>query len=202
MWGRAGLGIIVLAATSAIAQENAPPGLLRGDLISWQGVPAQGQFKFLVWPDHVYTCSYDDRTSIELDKQRTTMDRTAKGDHLEVVAGRQADSSQCYARSIQIKPQFSRGANLPLTDESWSLPFTLSGAVASITPEMLILRLRSGEHKIIQLGPQTSYLHDGQATDRNALESNRVVFIRARKDLRGETEASQVIWGGILQPQP
>ena len=211
MWGRAGLGIIVLAAASAVvpkarAQENAPPGLLRGDLISWQGVPAQGQFKFLVWPDHVYTCSYDDRTSIELDKQRTTMDRTTKGDHLEVVADRQPGSSQCYARALQIKHQFLPGANLLLMDpwatESWSLPFTVSGAVSGITPEMLILRLRSGAHKIIRLGPQTSYLHDGQATDGSALESNRVIFIRARKDLRGETQASQVIWGDILQPQP
>ena len=206
MWGRAGRWIIVLAAASALAQENAPPGLLRGDLISWQGVPDQGQFKFLVWPDHVYTCSYDDRTYIELDKQRTTLDRTAKGDHLEVVADRQAGSSQCYARAVQIKPQFLPGANLRLTDplvtESWSLPFTLSGAVSSITPEILILRLRSGAHKIIRLGPQTHYLHDGQATDPSALEANRVVFIRARKDLHGETEASQVIWGDILQPQP
>jgi len=193
-------------AGSAVAQENAPPGLLRGDLISWQGVPAQGQFKFLVWPDHVYSCSYDERTNIELDKQRTTMDRTSKGDHLEVVADRQPGSSQCYARAVQIKPQFSPGANLRLTDplaiESWSLPFSLSGAVSSITPEILILRLRSGAHKIIRLSPGTRYLHDGQATDRSALETNRVVFIRARKDLHGETEASQVIWGDILQPQP
>src|SRR5579872_150282 len=159
MWGRAGRWIIVLAAASALAQENAPPGLHRGDLISWQGVPDHGQFKFLVWPDHVYTCSYDERTYIGLDKQRTTMDRTTKGDHLEVVADRQPGSSQCYARAVQIKPQFSRGANLPLMDplatESWSLPFTISGAVSSSTPEMLILRLRSGAHKMIRLGPQT-----------------------------------------------
>lgn len=211
MWGSAGRCIIVLAAAnaiapSAVAQDSAPQGLLRGDLIGWQGVPDQGQFKFLVWPDHVYTCSYDARTNIEFDTQRTTLDRASKGDHLEVVAGRLPGSSQCYARAIQIKPQFSPGGNLrltgPLAIESWSLPFSLSGAVSSITPEILILRLRSGAHKMIRLGPGTSYLQDGQATDPSALEANRVVFIRARKDLHGETEATQVIWGDILQPQP
>ena len=194
----------MLLAASALAQENAPQGFLRGDLIRWQGAPDQGQFTFLVWPDHVYTCSYDDRTYVERDKQRVTMDRLAKGDHLEVVADRQADSLHCYARAIQIQPQFLPGANLrmlePLAAES--LPFTLSGAVSSITPELLILRLRSGAHKVIRLRPETRYLQDGQATDRSALAANRVVFIRATKDLHGETEASQVIWGKILQPQP
>jgi len=194
----------MLLAASALAQENAPQGFLRGDLIRWQGAPDQGEFTFLVWPDHVYTCSYDDRTYVERDKQRVTMDRLAKGDHLEVVADRQADSLHCYARAIQIQPQFLPGANLrmlePLAAES--LPFTLSGAVSSITPELLILRLRSGAHKVIRLRPETRYLQDGQATDRSALAANRVVFIRATKDLHGETEASQVIWGKILQPQP
>lgn len=196
----------MLLAASALAQENAPPGFLKGDLIRWQGAPEQGQFTFLVWPDHVYTCSYDDRTYIERDKQRITMDRLAKGDHLEVVADRQAGSSQCYARAVQIQPQLLPGANLGMMDpwaiDSQSLPFTLSGAVSRITPELLILRLRSGAHKIIRLGPETRYIHDGQATDRSALTANRVVFIRARKDLHGETEAAQVIWGEILQPQP
>ena len=194
----------MLLAASALAQENAPQGFLRGDLIRWQGAPDQGEFTFLVWPDHVYTCSYDDRTYVERDKQRVTMDRLVKGDHLEVVADRQADSLHCYARAIQIQPQFLPGANLrmlePLAAES--LPFTLSGAVSSITPELLILRLRSGAHKVIRLRPETRYLQDGQATDRSALAANRVVFIRATKDLHGETEASQVIWGKILQPQP
>ncbi|HUJ49839.1 MAG TPA: hypothetical protein VLW25_06555 [Bryobacteraceae bacterium] len=204
MWRQAARALIMLLAASALAQENAPQGFLRGDLIRWQGAPDQGQFTFLVWPDHVYTCSYDDRTYVERDKQRVTMDRLAKGDHLEVVADRQADSLHCYARAIQIQPQFLPGANLrmlePLAAES--LPFTLSGAVSSITPELLILRLRSGAHKVIRLRPETRYLQDGQATDRSALAANRVVFIRATKDLHGETEASQVIWGKILQPQP
>ena len=113
------------------------------------------------------------------------MDHTSKGDHLEVVAGRLPGSSQCYARAVQIKPRvfaWSEAAPDRRTgDQSWSLPFSMSGAVSSITPEILILRLRSGEHKMIRLDPQTRYLHDGQATDRGALEANRVVFHRAQK---------------------
>ena len=185
-----------------MAQENAPPGFLRGDLISSQGVPSQGQLKFLVFPDHVYTCTYDERTYIERANQRITIDGLAKGDHLEVVSDRQPGSSLCYARAIQVLSQ-PPGVQTRLAPiQSWSLPFTLSGAVASITPEILILRLRSGEHKMIRLRPETRYIEDGQSTDRASLEANRVVFIHARKDLRGETEASQVIWGDILRPPP
>lgn len=204
MWRLAAVSLFVLLASSAVAQESAPSGFLRGDLIRWQGVPDQGQFTFLVFPDHVYTCSYDDRTYVERDKQRVTMDGLLKGDHLEVVADHQPGSAGCYARAIQIMPQFVPGANArlmdSLADDRWSLGFTLSGAVSSVTPDILILRLRSGAHKMIRLRADTRYFYDGQAADRSALESNRVVFIRARKDLRGDTEASQVIWGEILQP--
>ncbi len=204
MCGQGAAWLIALLAASAAAQESAPQGFLRGDLIRWQGVPSQGQFTFLVWPDHVYTCSYDDRTYVERDQQRVSMDRMAKGDHLEVVADRQPGSTQCYARAVQVTPQFAPGARLRMLNEpaleSFSLPFTLSGAVSSITPELLILRLRSGAHKIVRLSSGTSYIRDGQTVDRSQLAANRVVFIRARKDLHGETEAAQVIWGDILQP--
>lgn len=204
MWGQAAPWLIAMLAAGAMAQENAPPGLLQGDLIRWQGVEDQGQFTFLVFPDHVYTCSFDDRTDIERDQQRTTIDQVAKGDHLEVVADRQPGSTQCYARAVQIKTPVLPGSGLPaaslMASQSWSLPFSLSGAVSTITPAILILRLRSGAHVIVHIGSGTRYFQDGQATDRSALQANRVVFIRARKDLRGETEASQVIWGDILQP--
>jgi hypothetical protein len=210
MWRRAAECLFVLFAANAIAQDSAPQGFQRGDLIRWQGGPDQGRLTFLVWPDHVYTCSYDDKTYVERDKQRITMDLLAKGDHLEVVADRQPGSSQCYAHAIQVTPAFLPGASLrasprqmdPPVTAGWSLPYTLTGAVSAVTPEMLILRLRSGTHKIIHLRPDTSYLLDGQATDRSALQANRVVFIRARKDLRGDPQAVQVIWGDILQPQP
>lgn len=201
MW-RAATWIVAVAAVNAIAQENAPPGFLRGDLISSQGVSSQGQLRFLVFPDHVYTCTYDERTYIERANQRVTMDSLAKGDHLEIVSDRQPGSSLCYARAIQVLSQTPVALTGVAPIQSWSLPFTLSGAVASITPDLLILRLRSGEHKMIRLRPETRYIQDGQSTDRTSLEANRVVFIRARKDLHGQAEASQVIWGDILRPQP
>jgi len=189
-----------------MGQENAPPGLLRGDLISSQGAPKQGQFKFLVWPDHVYVCSYDERTYVERDSQAISMDRLDKGEHLEVVADRQSGTGVCYARAVQsITPARGRARSRSsdaVAVDSWSQPFTVTGAVVSISPEMLILRQRSGEHKVIQLRAETRYLHDGQATDRTALQNSTVVFIRAIENVRGNTEASQVIWGDILSPHP
>ncbi|HEX6896222.1 MAG TPA: hypothetical protein VF146_13180 [Bryobacteraceae bacterium] len=206
MWARGTAWFLALAAGCAMAQESAPPGLLHGELISSQGVAKRGEFQFLAGGDRVYTCSYDERTYVERDKQSTTIDQLSKGERLEIIADGQPGSGRCYARAVETVPSAAHRskprAEEPFKADSWSQPFTLSGAVVSINPEILILRLRSGEHKVIRLRVQTRYLQDGQATERSALLASTVVSIRAIKNVHGETEASQVIWGEILLPRP
>lgn len=218
MRGLAAGALILLATASVAAQEAAPLGFIRGDLITWQGSPRAGIFRILVWPDHVYACSYDEQTDIQRSNRRINMDGLNKGDHLQIVSDRKAGSSECYASTIQLMGDpsvlpraglrsdsgFSTRAPVAgLYSDPWNVTtITLSGAVSSITPDALILRLRSGQHKMIRLGPLTHYFEDGQAADASALTGNTVVFVRASKNLRGEPEASQVIWGGILQPEP
>lgn len=189
-----------------MAQESAPPGLLHGELIGSQGVAKRGEFQFLVGGDRLYTCSYDERTYVERDKQSTTIDQLSKGERLEIIADGQPGSGRCYARAVETVPSAVRRSKPrtpePYKADSWSQPFTMSGAVVSINPEILILRLRNGEHKVVRLRAQTRYLQDGQATEPSALPASTVVSIRAIKNVRGETEASQVIWGEILLPRP
>ena len=77
---------------------------------------------------------------------------------------------------------------------------TFAGVVFRINADVLILRMRTNEHKTIHLRSDTRYLSQGQTLDRGNLEVNTLVFIRAGKNLDDEIEAYQVIWGKVLDP--
>src|ERR1700704_5175560 len=95
--------IIILAATAtALAQESAPSGFLRGQLISWTGTTRAGQFTFQAAENHLYFCSYDDKTYFEREKRHITIAGTEKGDRLEVVSDQRQGSNVCYARTVHI----------------------------------------------------------------------------------------------------
>jgi len=200
-----------LTAVAAMAQENAPAGLLHGDLVSWTGTIRNGEFTFQAAPDRLYSCSFDDKTYIELEGQRITMVRTARGDRMEVVSDSRQGSNLCYARTVHIletpatytvpgvRPR-SRNANTA----SLLIPhgnLTFNGVVLRVTPGLLVLKLRSGERKFLRLRTDTHYLADGQMSDPGSLRANTLVFIRAGRNLDDEVEAYQVVWGEILQPE-
>jgi hypothetical protein len=202
--------IIALTAASALAQDNGPSGFLHGDLMSWTGTPRGGQFTFHVVPDHLYFCSYDERTYIERENQRITMASAEQGDRLEIVSDRKQGSAQCYARTVHIlenprtyvvpgvRPRPPAAKTSPLRPHA---DLSLSGAVYRITPGALILRSRSGDRQLVRLRPDTSFFAEGQAADPSNLQVNQVVYVRAARTMYGEVEAYQVIWGDILQPE-
>jgi hypothetical protein len=204
---------ILWAAVAATAQENAPPGFLRGDLLSWTGT-RNGQFMFrAAAADRVYSCSYDDKTYIERDNQRITLALTQAGDHLELVSDRRLGSSLCYARTVHVvEPQrtFSAPGVRPRlrtvsAASAWFIPhpnLSFSGAVFRMTSDALILRSRSGERSVVRLRPDTRYIAQGQTAEPGDLPVNTLVFIRGARNLYDEVEAYQVIWGEILQPEP
>ena len=200
-------------SAAASAQESAPSGFLRGDLLSWTGT-RDGQFLFhSAAADRVYSCSYDDKTYIEMDNRRVTLALAQSGDRLELVSDRRLGSSSCYARTVHvIEPQRSffvpgvrpraraGGVEPALFHPHPSLSF--SGAVVGMTSDALVLRSRSGERSVVRLRPDTRYIDQGQTAEPDNLPANTVVFIRGGRNLYDEVEAYQVIWGEILQPAP
>lgn len=200
----------MLAAT-ALAQESAPPGLLRGMLLSWSATAGAGAFTFLGFENRVYSCSYDQKTYLERDSQRITFARAEKGDRLEVVTDRPAGSSLCYARTVHIlenpRTYLVPGVRpRPKDSPAFARPtphgdLTFTGVVVRVTPVILTLRSRSGEHRLIHLRPDTRFLGEGQVADVGSLRANTTVFVRAGKNLDNEVEAYQVIWGEILHPE-
>lgn len=211
MWAKLAAFTLVLGAGCAQAQENGPSGFLRGELMGWSGTARAGQFTFRVSQDHVYFCSYDEKTYMERENQRISMAGAEKGDRVEVVSDQKQGSSLCYARTIHIleppRAYVVPGVRPGLRKASVTTPLfprmgdlTLTGAVLRVTPDALWLRLRSGEQKTIRLRPDTRYLTEGQTADPESLRVNTVVFVRAGKTIENQVEAYQVVWGDILQP--
>jgi len=205
--------IVLVVAATATAQENAPPGFLRGDLLSWTGTRS-GQFTFRAAAgDRLYSCSYDDKTYIELENRRITLALAQTGDRVELVSDRRLGSPLCYARTVHVlEPQrtfFVPGVRPRLrTASATSALFiphpnlSFSGAVVRLTSDALILRSRSGERSVVRLRPDTRYIAQGQTAEPGNLPVNTLVYIRGGRNLYDEVEAYQVIWGEILQPAP
>jgi len=199
---------IVFATVRALAQEDAPAGLLRGEFVSWSGTPRGGQFTFRATTHQLYSCSYDQKTYIERWSQRITFASADTGDHLELVSDHRLESTACYARMVQIldaPPVHTVAGARPLRSPSPSAALgprgnmTVAGVILRVFPELLVLRLRSGDHAFVRLRADTQYLAQGQSSASGSLRANTLVFIRAGKNVEGEVEAYQVIWGEILQ---
>jgi len=203
--------ITILAAATAMAQENAPSGFLHGQLLSWTGTARAGEFTFQVPENHIYFCSYDEKTYFEREKHHITIAGTEKGDRLEVVSDQRQGSTDCYARTVHImdEPRIVKLPGVRPRPRPVTVPdlastrgtLALSGVVLKVTPDMLFMRSRAGEPSAIRLRPDTRYLMEGQPAEIGSLRANLVVFVRAGKNLDNEVEAYQVVWGQILQPE-
>ena len=199
-------GLVFLAAVCGLAQENAPIGILRGDLLAWTGTARSGELTFRNSDNRVYQCSFDGKTYFERAHQGIAVAAMEAGDRVEVLADHKDGTGLCYARTVQVVN--GKTAILPRLRTS-SRPtelfaprgdMTFAGVVLRINPELLVLRMRSNEHKTIHLRSDTRFLSAGQSLDRGNLEVNTRVFIRAGKNLDDEIEAYQVVWGAILEP--
>lgn len=202
---------MAILTAGAIAQDNAPAGLLRGDLLSWTGTPRSGRFVFQTSSNRVYTCSYDDKTYIERENRRVAIAGVEKGDHLELVSDHKQDSIACYARVVHIldppRVYVTPGVRPRPRPSSRSVEFrprgdmTVSGIVIRVTSDLITLKSRTGEQQTIHLRPDTRYSTEGQTADAGNLRVNTLVFVRCGRNLENQVEAFQVVWGEILQPE-
>jgi hypothetical protein len=207
-WAKAGIGIMI--ATAALwAQENAPVGLLKGDFLSWTGTARSGQFLFQAAGNRIYSCSFDDKTYMEREGRRIEI--AQKGDRLEIVSDRRADSMVCYARLVHVvDPQRAylapgvrpraKASNRPIEPFGPRGNLTFSGLVMSVKSNVLTLKSRAGEYETIHLRPDTRYSTGGQTAEAANLRNNTLVFVRCGRNVEDEVEAYQVIWGEILRP--
>ena len=191
---------------------SAPLGILKGDLLEWDGTEKSGELSVRASDSRVFRCSFDAKTYFERDRQRAAVSDMKEGDWIELVSDVAAgDRTKCYARTVHVLPparppvpaylqqriQARRSAFLESIAPRGNL--TMAGLVLRLTPEAIWIRTRSDGEKTILRRQDTRYLSGGAAVDAAALAVNTRVFIRASKNFDNDLEAFQVVWGEILK---
>jgi hypothetical protein len=210
-------GLILLSMTMT-AQEP----ITRGRLLE-SDTAESGELSIRSQNNRVYWFVYDNKTYVERENQLSSVPKLHKGDELEVVCDTGPDAVLRYARTIHVlenpvekarleQRQFSMGRYAmprkppahddPLRSDLLFLPGTLtfSGLVCQLNDERFVLRTRGGGEKTIFLRPDTRYMKDGGLASASALRPNTRVYVRGSKNLDGEVEAFQVIWGDLQEP--
>jgi hypothetical protein len=201
----------VYFAASLCAQPQAPRGVLRGELIERTGGQQAGDMVVRASDERSFKCAYDGHTYVERDSLRITMAATRKGDNLEVIADHKLGPGLCYARTVRIvelRPTIAnpgyRTQLRPLRTIEHIYPrgsITFAGVVLRRNDEMMIIRPRYGDERMVMLRQDTRYLDSGFSAESTAVRPNLRVFIRGGKNLSGELEAYQVVWGEIAGPK-
>jgi hypothetical protein len=196
----------IIAALSW-AQEQAPPGIVRGDL----SIVEKSSFQVRSLDGNRYKCTFDARTYIERDNQRIFPAALRVNDPVEVVTDRSV--GRCYARTIRVvipppplKLLGSRQTRLVQPRRVFDTVFprgnlTFAGVVRRISPEMLVLYTRDEPEKIVLLRDDTRYLASGLPSAFSELAVNTRVFIRGGQNFEKNLEAYQIVWGEIAGPK-
>jgi hypothetical protein len=204
--------IIIVAAAGVAAQENAPIGILRGDLVAWSGTPRAGLLTFRNADNRLLECGFDDKTWFERENEHIVISAMRAGDHMELVADNRPPSTSCYARTVQIldvtlprrtpsgKPGF-RSHNTATELFAPRGDMTFAGIVMGMNGNWLTLATRNKGRHVLLLRPDTRYLGGGLPQERSNLAPQTLIFVRAGRNLDGDIEAYTIIWGGILEVQ-
>lgn len=201
---------LLLAASSLAGQENAPIGILRGDLVTWSGTARSGVLTFRNADSRLLQCGFDDKTWFERENEHIAISGMKTGDHLELIADHKPPSSVCYARTVQILDEAlprrtaSGKPRLRYHNTATELfaprgDMTFAGIVMGINGNWLTLATRDKGRHVLLLRPDTRYLGGGLAQERSNLEPQTLVFVRAGRNLDGDVEAYTIIWGEILE---
>lgn len=205
------LAMVLIAAGALCAQTRMPVGIVRGDVVSLQGSATSGELRIKAPDDTVYACLYDVRTYFERDLHRIGISGLKPGEPVEVVADRTPGTSNCYARTVHVvdthAQKLAPGARPRLRSsssptEAWAPRgnMNISGMVVQRAPYTLTLKTRTGTETLL-LRPDTRYVGAGLRVAADSLHINQRVFIRAGRNLEGDVEAYQVMWGEITSPQ-
>jgi len=193
-----------------MAQEIAPIGIVRGALVECDSA----HLTVSAEENHIFRFLTDARTFIERDHLRIYCDKLSKGERLEVVSDRSPDPGVRYARLISVVNPGTRSARrralmairapVPYDDPTVTIAprgsLTFTGVVLSLNADGLVLRTRVDGEKWILVRRDTRFRADGLQVEPASLRSSTRVFVRAGRNLDGEIEAYEVVWGEILAP--
>jgi hypothetical protein len=190
---------LLAAAVSLRAQVEPPIGILKGEVVSVTAsvFEMRGSDKVL------YQCGYDFRTYFEKENQRIVGATLRSGETVEVVTDHQPGSNSCYARTVHVidpTVRSSRWRPNPRPTESFAPRGELeyAGLVVRQDNLLLVVKTRKGD-VTLRKRSDTRYLAEGQKAGAAGVSINTRVFLRAGRNLDGELEVYQVIWGTMMK---
>jgi hypothetical protein len=199
----------ILAASLLAQQEIAPIGIVRGALIECDAA----RLTVRTADNHTYGFVIDSKTFIERDNFRISCSKLDKAEPLEIVSDRSTEPGMMYARLITVVNPETRSrrralmaVRAPVEHEDPTLSIaprgslTFTGMVLRVDDDGLVLRTRVDGEKWILVRHDTRFREDGLRVEPSSLHSSTRVFVRAGKNLDGEIEAYEIVWGEILTP--
>jgi hypothetical protein len=199
----------LLAASLLAQQEIAPIGIVRGALIACDAT----RLTVRTADNHTYGFVIDSKTFIERDNFRISCSKLDKAEPLEIVSDRSTEPGMMYARLITVVNPETRSRRralmamrAPVEHEDPTLSIaprgslTFTGMVLRVDDDGLVLRTRADGEKWILVRHDTRFREDGLRVEPSSLHSSTRVFVRAGKNLDGEIEAYEIVWGEILTP--
>jgi hypothetical protein len=206
------LARVWLLVPVALAAQTPPgAGLVRGTLLEREVQSGAGELSVRTASNEVFRFKFDGKTWFERDNERLEAASLRPGELVEVVADSNPPALLRYARTVHVvqapapvRPPLSLGRlrayRSPVESMAPAGTLTFAGVIFRVSADLIMLHTRAGGDQTILLRRDTRYLDDGNVVDGATLTPNTRVFVRAGKDLYGEIEAYQVIWGSILQP--
>lgn len=183
--------LLMLALTLPAAAQ----GLLRGLILGRDGDNTKGTFALQEADKRVWICHYDAKSYFEPGPATSF----APGDTIEVIGDKVPDQYSLYIRTVH-RVEKPRATRRIVSATEALVPrgnLTFSGAVVRVSEGELTLRSAAGEARTLRLRPDTRFFAAGLRVEREDLAVNTRVFVRGGRDLDGEVEVFQVMWGGI-----
>jgi len=197
--------MIVLAAVIASigTASDMPRGFFRGTLVAWSGTAVTGILTARNAAGAIQGCGYDSLSYFEEFRERITAPKLQTGDPLEIITDRKPGSIDCYIRILHVLQPEPPPSRRPAAVASRALPElprgdrTVSGVVIRVDGGKLTLRDHDGETTYL-LRKDTEYVSNGVRMGAADLLVNTRVSVRAGRDIYGNVQAYQVMWGEIL----
>ncbi|MBI2686927.1 MAG: hypothetical protein HYX27_11480 [Acidobacteria bacterium] len=184
-----------------LCAEDVPVGVVSGYISDIQ----KSSFLLKTVTHKEFRCTYDHRTWFEQSRIRVAPNAFQPSDLVEIVADRRLiDGMPCYVRTVRLADLNAKESGrmrityravtesiIPRGEYQWA------GTVSELTPEKLVLRTRTEGYKTLVLRRDTRYMEDGVVSERARLQPNTQISIRAGRNLSGEVEVYQIIWGSV-----
>jgi hypothetical protein len=189
--------VLAILCLAGLAQDSP---VVRGVVVRRELGIKSGVLTVRVTDDRVLRFRFDTQTYVERENRPIDAERLRAGDKVEIVSDALPGAAMRTAQSIHVlTPKLVERRPPPIETPKGDLTF--SGLILRLGNSRLVLHQRDNENVEIVLRPDTRYLDNGESVAAQNLKPNMRVSVRGSKNVAGNVEAYQVVWGSMLAPK-